>query len=155
MVDPIKIPTFFQIKLGDDVILVQCPFKYIGHSICKWILKLTTSPATGPATSCRSQHAQAQAYDFKLVPMVTVLLLSTVPWHHIGSSWCYEPTKKFIHKSSVFECMNLMKIAQNYVQVYLYLNYLLLVLQNGVFFFFFSFFFFFFLFVASWKALFH
>ena len=39
-----------------------------------------------------------------LVPMVTALLLSTVPGHHIGPP-CIRTNQKFRHKFSVFECI--------------------------------------------------
>ena len=55
----------------------------------------------------------------RLVPMVTALLLITVPGHHIGSP-CLRTNQKFRHKFSIFECM---KIAQNYAQVFLPLSY--------------------------------
>ena len=53
-----------------------------------------------------------------VVPMVTALLLSTVPGHHIGPL-CIRTNQKFCHKFSVFECM---KIAQNYARVSLPLS---------------------------------
>ena len=48
-----------------------------------------------------------------LVPMVTALLLSTVPGHHIGLP-CIRTNQNFRHWFSAFQCM---KIAQNYAQV--------------------------------------
>ena len=54
--------------------------------------------------------------------MVTALLLSTVPVHHIEPP-CIRTNQKFRHKFSVFECM---KIAQNYAQVSLPLSYTIL-----------------------------
>ena len=75
-----------------------------------------------------------------LVPMVTALLLSTVPGHHIGPP-CIRTNQKFRHKFSVFECI---KIAQNYAQVSLPLAH---ISQYSKMFFFFFFFF-------CWKALF-
>ena len=55
---------------------------------------------------------------FPLVPMVTALLLSTVPGHHIGPL-CIWTNQKFRHKFFVFECM---EIAQNYAGVSLPLS---------------------------------
>ena len=75
-----------------------------------------------------------------LVPMVTALLLSTVPGHHIAPP-CIRTNQKFRHKFSVFECI---KIAQNYAQVSLPLAH---IIQYSKIFFFFFFFF-------CWKALF-
>ena len=63
-----------------------------------------------------------------LVPMVTALLLGTVPGE-LTELQCIRTNQKFHHKFSVFECM---KIAQNYAQVSLPLSYTIqLVLQNG------------------------
>ena len=53
--------------------------------------------------------------------MVTALLLSTVPGHHIGPP-CIRTNQKFCHKFSVFECM---KIVQNYAQVSLPLSHII------------------------------
>ena len=75
--------------------------------------------------------------------MVTALLLSTVPGHHIGPP-CIRTNQKFRHKFSGFECI---KIAQNYAQVSLPLAH---IIQYSKMFFFFFFFFFFF----CWKVLF-
>ena len=54
----------------------------------------------------------------QLVPMVTALLLSTVP-REVTELQCIRTNQKFHHKFSVFECM---KIAQNYAQVSLSLS---------------------------------
>ena len=43
---------------------------------------------------------------YNVVPMVTALLLSTVPGHHIGPL-CIRTNQKFRHKFSVFECMKI------------------------------------------------
>ena len=53
-----------------------------------------------------------------VVPMVTALLLSTVPGE-LTELQCIRTNQKFHHKFSVFECM---KIAQNYAQVSLPLS---------------------------------
>ena len=80
----------------------------------------------------RIDHAPYQP----LVPMVTALLLSTVPGHHIGPP-CIRTNQKFHYKFSAFECM---KIAQNYAQVSLPLPH---TIQYSK------------IFIFCWKALFH
>ena len=71
-----------------------------------------------------------------LVPMVTALLLSTVP-REVSELQCIRTNQKFNHKFSVFECM---KIAQNYAQVSLPLSHTIQYSKMLIF---------------CWKALFH
>ena len=71
-----------------------------------------------------------------IVPMVTALLLSTVP-REVTELQCIRTNQKFHHKFSVFECM---KIAQNYAQVTLLLSHTIQYSKMLIF---------------CWKALFH
>ena len=100
---------WYQFQFFQHVLLAENSEDGLASSCVEFSIGLSCNPVWDWVTIGTIEFS----IGLSLVPMVTALLLSTVPGHHIGPP-CIRTNQKFRHKCSVFECI---KMAQNYAQV--------------------------------------